>query len=211
MAIPNYRLPVGIERGAIGGPEFNNIKLIAAAGQEQRVRRWAECRARFDIAYGLLDSDDPTGDYQAILHLFYGHLGSLHPFRFKAWQDFEASNERFGTGDGSETIFQLTKTYDPQQILLGSAGSFTYVRNIVLPIAASLVITVNGVPTSAYTLGSGGVITFTVAPTSGHIIRWTGEFDLPVRFDTDYLPIVMDVNDIAKINTIPIVELIGEF
>ena len=211
MTIPAYRLPPSIERGAIGGPEFKNVVQSAAAGTERRVRQWAQCRARYDIAYGLLNSGDPIGNYQAILHLFYAHFGMLHPFRFKPWDDFQASNELLGTGDGSTTEFQLLKTYDPSLILLSVAGSLYYVRLIVLPVASSLVMTLDGAPTTAYTLGDGGMITFTSAPTAGQIIRWSGEFDLPMRFNTDYLPITMDVNEIAQIQSIPIVEVLGEF
>ena len=34
---------------------------------------------------------------------------------------------------------------------------------------------------------STGKITFTVAPVTGDVVTWTGEFDVPVRFDTDDL------------------------
>lgn len=211
MTFPTYRLPEEIERGATGGPEFKNIIQTATSGQELRVRQWQKCRAKYDIGYGLLDSDNPLGNYRVILHTFYGHLGKLHPFRFKAWNDFTATDERFGTGNGSETNFQLTNTYDPSMILLAVAGPHQYVRNIVLPQSTGLVIEVAGTPTSAYTLLDGGIIDFDTAPTSGQALTWTGTFDLPMRFDTDYLPIVMNEADLAQINSIPIIEVINEF
>ena len=211
MAIPGYRLPPDIEEGAQGGPEFATVIQESVSGQEQRVKVWARCRAKYDIAYSVLNSEDPVGSYKAVLALFYAHNGRLRPFRFKDWGDFQASDTWFGTGDGSDTTYQLTKTYDPQQILLGSPGSFTYTREIYL-LSSTPVIKVNGVTqtvTTHYTIGATGLVTFVSPPASGHALTWTGEFDIPVRFDVDYLPVVMNVNSIAQINSISLREVIG--
>jgi uncharacterized protein (TIGR02217 family) len=217
MAIPDYRLPEGIEKGASGGPDFRTLIQESAAGQEQRIITWAQCRAKYDIAYGILHSDDPLGNYQAVLTLFYGHVGRAYPFRFKAWNDYQVGSERIGTGDGVTTQFQLAKTYDPSKILLGFNGPLHYLRDIVLPVASSLVIsllnTVSHVstPTTAYTLAAGGLITLASAPSSTTEVWWSGEFDLPMRFDVDHLPVVMNEADLVHIGSIQLREVIGEF
>jgi uncharacterized protein (TIGR02217 family) len=211
MAIPSYRLPPDIEEGAQGGPEFATVIQESVSGQEQRVKVWAKCRARYDIAYSVLNSEDPVGSYKAVLALFYAHNGRLRPFRFKDWGDHEASNTWFGTGTGSQTAFQLSKTYDPSEILLGTPGTYFYTREIYL-LAGTPVIRVNGVvqtETTHYTISSTGMVTFVTAPPNGHALAWDGEFDIPVRFDTDYLPVVMNVNDIANISSISLREVIG--
>jgi len=169
---------------------------------------WAKCRAKYDIAYSVLNSEDPVGSYKAVLALFYAHNGRFRPFRFKDWGDYQADNTNFGTGDGSDTTFQLSKLYDPSQVLLGTPGSLTYRREIYLP-ATTPIIKVNGVVTTALTIDAAGLVTFTSAPTSGHALTWTGEFDIPVRFDTDYLPVIMNVNSIAQISSIALREVIG--
>jgi len=211
MAFPNYRLPPAVEEGAQGGPEFSTVIQESISGQEQRVRVWAKCRARYDIAYSVLHSDDPVGNYQAILALFYAHNGRLRPFRFKDWGDYQAADTNFGTGDGADTTFQLGKTYDPSLILLNTPGTFTYTREIYL-LATTPVIKVNNVTqtvTTDYTIGATGLVTFTSPPTNGHALTWTGEFDIPVRFDVDYLPVNLNVNSIAEIGSIPLREVIG--
>jgi len=211
MGIPSYRLPPDIEEGAQGGPEFATVIQESVSGQEQRIKVWAKCRARYDIAYSVLNSDDPVGSYKAVLALFYAHNGRFKPFRFKDWGDFQADDTLFGVGDGSGAAFQLSKTYDPSQILLGTPGSFTYTREIYLP-ATTPAIKVNGVtqtPTTHYTISATGLVTFVTPPPSGHAVTWTGEFDIPVRFDTDYLPVIMNVNSIAQISSISLREVIG--
>jgi uncharacterized protein (TIGR02217 family) len=100
-------------------------------------------------------------------------------------------------------------TYDPQLILLGTQGSFFYVRSITL-LASTPVIKINNVITTAYTISSSGLVTFTTAPATGQQLTWSGEFDVPVRFDSDSLPVVMNEADLTSLQNIPIKEVIGE-
>jgi uncharacterized protein (TIGR02217 family) len=209
MTIPAYRLPEFIERGSGFGPTFRNVIQEAISGNEQRFAQWTKCRGVGDLSYGLLTSADPLGDFRAILSLYRAHFGSLYPFRFRDWSDYIATNEVFGTGDGTKTAFQLTMTYDPQLILLGTEGSFFYVRSITL-LASTPVIKIDNVVTTAYTISSSGVVTFTSAPASGKQLTWNGEFDVPVRFDTDTLPVILNEADLASVRSIPIKEVIGE-
>lgn len=211
MTFPAYRLPPEIEAGAQGGPEFSTVIQESVSGREQRIRQWATCRAKYDIGYSILDSTDPTGSYRAVLALFYGHLGRLHAFRFKDWNDYQATDERFGTGDGSDTTFQLSKTYDPSLILLNVAGSLTYTREIYL-LANTPVIKKAGVTqtvTTDYTISATGLVTFTSAPANGAALTWTGQFDIPVRFDIDHLPIIMNATLLAQYGSIALREVIG--
>ncbi len=211
MTIPAYRLPSAIEIGSRFSPTFNNVIQEAIAGNEQRFGRWDKCRGVGDVSYGLLNSTDPDGDFRAIVALYRAHFGSLYPFRFKDWSDFQATDEPFGTGDGAEVAFQLSKTYDPSLILLNTAGSLFYVRNIVL-LASTPVIKVDGVTktvTTDYTISSAGVVTFTVAPADDDVVTWTGEFDVPVRFDGE-LEVIPKESDIISIGSLPIKEVIGE-
>lgn len=211
MTFPTYRLPPDIEAGAQGGPEFMTAIQEAVSGVEQRIRVWAKCRARYDIGYSVLSSEDPTGSYRAVYALFYGHFGRLHPFRFKDWNDYQASGTNFGTGDGSETEFQLSKTYDPSLILLNVAGSRTYTREIYL-LANTPVIKVNNVTVATpadYSIGATGLVTFVSPPTNGHALTWTGEFDIPVRFDIDHLPVIMNEAMLAQYGGISLREVIG--
>jgi len=215
MTIPAYRLPVNLEKGSGFGPSFKNVIQEAISGNEQRFAQWTKCRGVGDLSYGILSSTDPLGDYRAVLSLFRAHFGSLYPFRFKDWSDYIATNEVFGSGNGVQTQFQLTMTYDPSMILLGVAGSYQYVRDITL-VVGTPVIKVDGVvPASSptpYTISSSGLVTFTTAPSGSPapVLTWTGEFDVPVRFDTDQLPVVMTMADLASIRSIPIKEVIGE-
>jgi uncharacterized protein (TIGR02217 family) len=212
VSIPNYRLPSNIEIGSQFAPAWKNVIQEAIAGNEQRFAKWSKCRAVGNVAYGLLGSSDHTGDFSAIMAIYRAHIGSIYPFRFKDWSDFQCTDENFGTGDASTLTFQLTKTYDPGLILLNSSGR-TYVRDITLvAYGTTPTIKVDGTtktPVSDYTISSAGVVTFASAPANGKAITWTGEFDVPTRFDGN-IQFAMKESDIITISSLPIREVIGE-
>lgn len=212
MTIPAYRLPEWIERGSKFSPTFRNVIQESIAGNEQRFAQWTKCRGVGDLSYGLQNSSDPLGDFKAIVAMYRAHFGSIYPFRFRDWSDYVATNSVFGTGDGATTAFQLSMTYDPQAIMLGTAGSYLYVRNITL-LASTPVIKKAGViqtPGTAYTISSSGLVTFVSAPAAGAQLVWSGEFDIPVRFDGDMLPVILNEADLTSMPNITIKEVIGE-
>jgi uncharacterized protein (TIGR02217 family) len=212
MTIPAYRLPERIERGSGFGPAFRNVIQEAISGNEQRFAQWTKCRGVGDLSYGLLTSSDPVGDFMAILAIWRAHFGSLYPFRFKDWSDYTATDELFGEGDGVETDFQLVKTYDPSQILLSTPGSLFSGRSISL-LVGTPTIEIDGTPQTPvtdYTIGGTGVVSFVDPPADESELTWSGEFDVPVRFDMDQLPVIMNEADLTAIGSIPIKEVIGE-
>jgi len=199
------RLPINVEQGAVGGPGFRTTVIIAISGIEQRTSDWDSCRGHWDIGYGI----SGTSSLATVIALFRACMGRAFSFVFRDWSDFTATSEAFGTGDGAETEFQLIKTYSSINYVT-SAVARSYVRNITKPIETTLVIKDNGstVSTSDYTVSSTGLITFDTAPTTGHALTWTGEFDVPVRFDIDDLPVSMEMTDFGRIRGIRIVEVL---
>jgi uncharacterized protein (TIGR02217 family) len=205
VAIDNTRLPTGVESGAQGGPLFKTTVLVAASGDEQRIVEWDICRGEWDIGYGISSKTDLL----LVVATFRACLGRAHAFRFKDWADFEATDQTFGTGDGSTTEFQLKKTYNSYQDD-GVTVVRSYVRNIYLPLSSSIIIKDNGstVNPADYTVQSGGTILFDTAPVNGHTLTWTGEFDVPVRFDIDKISPSMAMTDFGSIRGIRIVEVL---
>ena len=107
--------------------------------------------------------------------------GRANGFRFKDWSDFDATKSSVITL--TPTTFQLQKVY--------TSGSETNSRIITKPVAETIHIyvgnqEVNSGFSPGFTLDEEtGIITFEDEP--GGTVTWTGEFDVPVRFDTDEL------------------------
>lgn len=205
--VDNVRLPVSVEQGAVGGPRFSTSVQVALSGVEQRQGEWDVARCEYDISYGITNQDD----LDAVMAFYYAQNGPLHSFRFRDWNDYRLANELIATGDGSDTAFQIKKTYS------NSARSYT--RNIQLPVDGTIEVTKNGVlqiEDTDYTIDyNTGIVTFGSAPANGHTIIVSGEFDVPVRFRDDNIDFQMMTHDgedhvVASIQTIKLIEVLDE-
>jgi uncharacterized protein (TIGR02217 family) len=206
MAFHEVRFPTDIAFGSRGGPKRKTIIATSGSGYEHRNSQWADSKREYNAGYGVKDIDD----IHTVVEFFEERRGMLHGFRWKDKFDYKScapkqtpafDDVEIGTGDGSETAFQLKKIY-------GSVYA-PYSRDITKPVSGTVLIGVNG---SAVTSGwsvnlTTGVITFDSPPTNGHAITAGFEFDVPVRFNTDYLEIDLAAFAAGNIPDIPIVEI----
>jgi uncharacterized protein (TIGR02217 family) len=209
MAFDNVRLPTAISRGSTGGPERRTDVVTTASGREERNSRWANSRRRYNIGFGV----KTVQQLQDVIAFFEGRRGKLHAFRFKDFTDFKSSvgnatpqrtDQILGTGTGAEASFQLVKHY--------GGPSRIYVRSITAPVAGSVLIAVNGVASSAFTLNaSAGLVTFNAGsiPANGAVVTAGFEFDVPVRFDTDEITVNLSHFEAGEIPEIPLIEVLA--
>lgn len=163
-----------------GGPSFNTRVITTQSWMERRNANNIQCRHSYSLPLqNIIDADYLT----LLKQVFMACRGQLHSFLVKDYSDYQANNDVFGEGDGVTKTFQLSKT--------SAFGSASYVRIITKPVAGASV-TVNGVATAATIDVTTGIVTFSVAPAAGAILRWTGEFRVPVRFNSDVLNTTID-------------------
>lgn len=203
-----------------GGPEFSTAIISTPAGLSQRNINRFDAVRRWQIDFSLLHQ--PVLRDLRAAHL--GLRGQAYGFRFKDWSEFWFSDDgtpdspiatphQFGTGNGTATAFQLKKTYT-------FATGFSYEQTIVKPVASvpgdsrgnTISIYKNGVLqtlTTDYTIDyQTGIVTFTSAPTNGHALTVTGEFDFPATFGSDWFnPQIGDAITAAS-HSFEIVELL---
>ena len=195
--IETPRFPVNISEGSSGGPEFKTFIFEGSQGNEQATVAWSKAKAKYDVGYGIRD----TEDMDIVRQFFYECRGKAVGFRYKDWADFKLTDELIATGDGVTTVFKLVKTY---------GATNPYVRRIFKPINGTFSVTVGGAPV---TEGAGvtvdysiGKVTFGVAPADGAEIRATCEFDVPVRFDIDQMNASFEGYQSETWGSIPLVE-----
>lgn len=180
--IETPRFPERIAYGAMGGPEFDTTVVRAASGREARNQNWAYPRHAWDVSQGL----NSQADFETLRAFFLAvGKGKKNGFRFKDWADFSAAHSGAGAGVVSgitSTTFQLVKRY--------TSGAQTLDRIIRKPVAAGFELKDSGTTltlTTDYTLNATtGVVTTTAPRTAGNL-TWAGDFDVPMRFDTDAL------------------------
>lgn len=166
--------------GFTGGPEFQTDIKNAQNGREYRNGDWAVTRHKYSVPFNNIDEEQ----YLNIKEVFLVVRGRLHTFLHKDWADHTATDAKFGVGNGSQTVFQLRK--------VSTVGAATYDRVITKP-SGTIKVYVNGVQTTGFALDPlTGVVTMDSAPANTAVLTWSGEFDVQVRFDIDYLPFSLD-------------------
>jgi len=190
VAFHNVVFPEDYSQGAVGGPEFRTTVVSTGSGFEQRNVDWATARCRWDLSRLLYDP--ATRD--ATIAFFRARKGRAHSFLFKDWADYfvgmawnaatrtlnHTGAHNFAIGNGIQTVFELVRVYD--------SGGFTEARRITRPRNPIRVYLNGALQATGFTVDyNAGRITFTVPPGNGIAVGWSGEFFVPVRFDTDVL------------------------
>jgi uncharacterized protein (TIGR02217 family) len=206
MAFHAIRFPLDVALGARGGPERLTDIVTLESGREERNQRWAHARRRYNAAYGIKS----RADMQAVLAFFEERRGRFHGFLWRDGLDHSSNggdgaptpfDQELGTGDGTRTVFLLTKIY--------GASFDPYLRPITRPVSGSVRVAVAGSERmSGWSVdGTSGRVTFTTPPASGALVTAGFLFDVPVRFDTDRLDVELSSFDAAEIPSIPVIEV----
>jgi uncharacterized protein (TIGR02217 family) len=190
--IDDVRLPERWSRGSSSGAAFLTIAVPLASGEVDRAERWEDPLSQYDIAHNIKSLEE-----MAELRAFHkARRGASRGFLIKDWVEFtsasdgvsdpDAEDQPLGTGDGATTVFSIVKRY-------ADAGG-SYDQPIAWPVAGTVLVAVDGAPLgSGFTVQRGdGTITFAVAPALDAVLTCGFEFDVPVRFVDDMLPVLYD-------------------
>ncbi len=204
------RFPLDISMHASGGPERRTDVVTLGSNREMRNARWANSRRAFQAGYGVKS----FAALAQVLSFFEERRGRLYGFRWRDRLDYKscapdampaATDQLLAIGDAATKQFQLIKTY---------GQTFApYTRVIQKPVAGTLLVAVNGVtktPGPDFTADvTTGLVSFIAAPPAGAQVTAGFQFDVPVRFDTDFLDVDYSAFQAGQIPKIPIVEIIA--
>lgn len=163
--IETPRFPDQLAYGLVVGPIDSRTRVRTESGLVTINVNWAHYLTKFDgttTARTQAQRDEIDKFFRAI---------RAEGFRIKDWSDYKSDSRGVLTTIDS-THFQLGKTY--------TSGSTTYTRKITKPIS-TISVAGGGSYTVDYTTGI-------VTKVSGsNPTSWSGEFDVPVQFDSDEL------------------------
>ncbi len=208
MSFLDKQFPADISFGAVGGPQESTNIVVLGSGSESRRARWADAGGSWNVATGIKNDSD----LQDLIAFFRVARGSFRGFRFKDWLDYTSgirniaetdADQNIGTGDGSQTAFQITKDY--------LVDGETIKRTILKPVVGTVLLAVNSVSKTEgidfivdYSLG---VVHIFVAPPNGHSVTVGFQFDTPVRFKSDKLDVTGLTTKSSRAQAITVVEL----
>lgn len=179
MSFIDQRLPQQVEIGAVRRERAMHEIVTTDGGHEVRNARHAQDVFEYDISF-------PTGEFSGTIiaevkAMVKASRIGLYAFRFRDWdtENNTLTDEQVGTGDGSETEFQIKKTW--------TVGGISAERIITRPVSP-LTVKLNGVTQGGgYSINyATGLLTFTSAPAAAAVIAVSGFYDIPVRFDLSY-------------------------
>jgi uncharacterized protein (TIGR02217 family) len=154
------------------------------SGNETRVSKWDDGRARFNAVPGVRT----IPDIQRLRSFFRGCKGMGRSFLvydpLDCKQSDDGSRATFGQYATGTSVYQLEKTY--------TNGANNDNRIINKPKPGTIQIWVGGVLKTEgvhYTIDYlTGEVTFLIAQTNGAVLEWKGQHYVCVRFDVDELP-----------------------
>ncbi|MEM7688584.1 MAG: DUF2460 domain-containing protein [Pseudomonadota bacterium] len=196
--------PFALGQNTAVAPEFSTRVNVTSSGHERRNAQWSDARVNFDVGPGIRSE----AELSQLIGFFRARRGAARGFRISDPFDFSSNqmtgtptmvDQPIGVGDGVQADFPLVKTY--------GEGSEPQIRRITRPRSATLLVSVDGVLTTSWTLLENGVVAFAEAPANGADIRAGFLFDVPVRFAEDRID-VSGVNFAAgEAPSIPLIEL----
>ena len=177
MAFFEERMDTDLSFGARGGPVFSTAKAYSVSGRRMVNRQWAAPLHRYDVAPAIRS----LADFETLRNFFYVVSGAFDGFRFKDWTDFM---------DGGRGVLTLVSGSNYQMFKTYTRGSRTFNRKIGKPVSGTVqIFRLRSSVETNITLTSSidhttGLVTVT-GHAAGDTYRWTGEFDVPVAFQSD--------------------------
>lgn len=179
----NAVYPDKLAYGSTFGPGFNTKLIRLDNGAVEAVARWQEPLYQGDLSTGL----KTIADWADLRRFFIARRGAANGFRFEDPFDHTSNNDgttaptgddqAIGTGDGSNKVFQLQKTY--------TDSGESSIRRIRKPQAGTVIMHVDGVPQSFGVDTATGIVTMASAPALDAVVTAGYEFHVPVRFAED--------------------------
>lgn len=198
MAFIEARLLDKVSYGFQIGPQFlTNIKTLVN-GNEKRSRKWDGFKWRGTAPYKMIKPEH----YQLLLGAHLACGGCADSFRFKNWMDWKVVDQLLGVAPAGSTPIQLTRTYE-------LFGGVTFTRTIRKPVSGTVTVYENGVAKSGTTATSTGLFTPTDAWTPAAVITADFEFDIPMRFASDWMPFTEEEWQ-ARSGDIELIEVFNE-
>ena len=178
-----------------GGPEFSTYIAESSSGYEIRNINWFEARSRYEVTKAITNEMER----EQILTFFRLTKGKAIGFRFKDHSDFKVQNQLLLEGDGQTNSFQLYKLYE--------LGDSIYKRKITKPVKGSFSLSVCKPKVGYFVDFINGTIQFSEVLPKGCKVTGSFEFDVPVRFNNDYLELINHHQKIYSIDRLELIEI----
>lgn len=204
MPLNSFPLLPGLGWSVTKTPAFKTRVQKSVSGRERRALDQALPIWTWTLTYDFLRDQIALGynELRALMGFHAQQQGAFTPFLYTDPTDNSVSAQAIGTGNASQTAFQLVRNLDPA---LPGGG---YAEPITNPTAVSGVY-LNGVLTTGWTVSlTTGVLTFTTAPASGSAITASFTYAFQVRFSDDTASFENFMLNLWRLKTVKLVSVL---
>jgi len=158
-------------------PEFNNVRRTTASQFRTVVSLSDYPIWNISLQYELLRDNAVNDELNQLMGFFLARKGNYDSFLFDDPDANAVTAQNIGTGNGTTTQFQLTRSIGgfAEPVQNPKASPQIYKAGVLQTL------------TTHYTIDSYGVVTFVTAPTAGQAITWTGGYYTRCEFKESML------------------------
>lgn len=162
----------GLEWNVTRAPIWSTTKKASASGRQFRVANFSFPRYKYTMSFSVLRTGGSWTELSQLVGLFNQVYGDFDSWLFTDPDDYTVTAQPMGTGDGVTRTYQLVRTW----------GGF--VEPVYDTNSTPLIYVAGALKTAGtdYTISATGLVTFTVAPTGGQALTWTGTYYRRVVF-----------------------------
>jgi uncharacterized protein (TIGR02217 family) len=172
--------------GFVSEPMYSVSVIERASGIESRNRNWSRPLHRYTATLG----PRVEAEVQELLEFYHAVGARAYGFRFHDYVDFKSCRGNLDPSSTDQPLY-LDPTASPEVYQLVKEytfGDLTQQREIRKPVEGTILIEDDGdlkTEDVDYTIDyTTGLVTLNFAPSSS--LTWGGEFDVPVRFDSEF-------------------------
>lgn len=167
--------------------EWSTGRRMAGNGRTIRNANFSSPTYHFSIRHNVLRDRPALPELAKLIGFFNSRHGGYGTFFYKDPSAYQVTDEPFGTGDGTTTVFQAQRT-------VGRGTTYPSIEP-VYAFWETPVVKVSGGAVSV-TIDPWGVITFLTPPANAAALTWTGKFLHVCAFDDDTLSVSQIVSDL---------------
>lgn len=185
----------GLNWSVVKTPIWKTKIQTAVSDRELRASYFTYPRWKFSLSFEVLRAAAAYSELQNLMAFFIKVRGSFDDFYYTDPFDYAAVDTQFGTGDGTTTVFPLTRPIYgfPDPVLANGTPIIKSDGVVVTPTIT------NGIAYSTVTFGS--------APANGKVLTWTGSHYFRCRFlkdEADFENFMLDLWTLKKLEFISI-------
>lgn len=178
MTYPVFPTMPGQAIGITRSPIWRTSVQSALSGKEVRLAYMSYPLYQWSVDFAALRSYGGQTELAQVIGFINSLQGMAGLFVFTDTEDNSVTNQTFAVASGSQSAFQLTRTY--------GGYSEPVQTNITAAIYANGTLVTQGSGAGQCTVNPAtGVVTFTTAPAAGTTLTWSGSFSYLCRLLQD--------------------------